>query len=631
MKSSNPKSLLGEYYTPSNLSHFVVESALVHFFQKHDFVDEQVNTRIDLTSIDNINEKIKQIKILDLGLGDGAFLLAAGKFLETFYQSSNPEESILNRIDILENNLFGVDYNPKAVNICRKRLKNWLLGEKYSSEYQKVISENEQVFDKVKVGNVLFGNISSFDSNNVSKLNKNVTFDELKVKPFHWYKEFPQIFDQDRRGFSVVLCNPPYVTKNIPSEDIRLYRSLYQDQIFVNRFNLYHLFFARVKDLLNSNGIAAFLTANSILTDHYSTKIRNFLLSYFSITSIIDFVSRTKLFPNILQGTCLLIFRKKNNNASESQTKIIRTFDMASLKEGISIQAFIPTSQLLYMKKLIPSPFKRTFEILNHLKDNCIQLNEVVRIQSGEIRPADKNIRDRYFKEIPQEVNQSELDIVLNGKNIAPYIINLSKTRQKPRWFQRPKHKEERLFRDDHASNPRIVFQRITAREQLRRVISGIVESSQLKKYHRIWAENNINYILLDSITLSNMALSANVLLGIFNSFLISWFLHQINLTAAVPPKDISLIPLPRKENINSSLHDLLDETVNSLRKLLYECRSSSEILKQLCPLCFSNKEINQLRRTADSIVYKLYNIPELYQSEVERQLVIHHNYFNHH
>jgi methylase of polypeptide subunit release factors len=631
VKSSNSKSPLGEYYTPSILSHFVVESALLHFFQKHKIVDEKVNRKTDLTSLDNINEKIKQIKILDLGLGDGAFLLAAGKYLETFYHSSNPEESILNRIDILENNLFGVDYNPNAVNICRKKLKNWLLGEKYFREHLDLITEKEHVFDKVKVGNVLFGNISLFDSNDVSILHPNDAFDGIKVKPFHWYKEFPQIFYQERRGFDVVLCNPPYVTKKIPSEDIRLYRSLYRAQIVVNRFNLYHLFFARVKDLLIPNGVAAFLTANSILTDYYSTKVRNFLLSYFSITSIIDFVSRTKLFPNILQGACLLIIRKKNNGASEYQTKIIRTFDMASLKQGSSIQGFIPTSQLLYMRKLIPSPFKRTFEILNHLKNNCIQLNDVVTIQSGEIRPADKNIRHRYFKEIPQELDQTELDIVLNGKNIAPYIINLSKTRQKPRWFQRPKLKEERLFRDGHASNPRIVFQRITAREQLRRVISGKIDSLHLRKFHRVWAENNINYILLDSITLSNMALSANALLGIFNSFLINWFLHQINLTAAIPPRDIGLIPLPRKNIINSSLHDLLDENVNSLRKLLYKCQSSSEVLKQLCPLCFSNKEINQLRRTVDSIVYKLYNIPELYQSEVERQLTMLHNYFNHH
>ncbi|MFX0151038.1 MAG: Eco57I restriction-modification methylase domain-containing protein, partial [Candidatus Hodarchaeota archaeon] len=628
MKSSSSKSTLGEYYTPPILSRFVIESALLNFFQKLEIIDAKMNTIADLTSVCNIKERIKQVKILDLGIGDGAFLLAAGKYLEKFYQSLNLEGSILKRIDILENNLYGVDYNPIAINNCRKKLKNWILGETYSTEHLELITEKKHVFNKVKVGNVLFGNISLHDSNDVSPLLPDDMLDGIRVKPFHWNKNFPHIFNQQRSGFDVILCNPPYVTKNIPSEDIRLYRFLYHDKILVNRFNLYHLFFARVKDLLDPNGIAAFLTANSILTDHYSTKLRNYLLSNFSITNIVDFVSRKNLFPNILQGTCLVIFRKKNSNISEHQTKVIRTFDMASLKQGDIKQDFIPFSKLLYADKLIPSPFKRTFEILHHLKNKCIHLNEVIMIQSGEIRPADKNIRQYYFKEILPELDLTELDLVLNGKNIAPYIINLSKTRQKPRWYKRPKLKEQRLFRDGHASTPRIVFQRITAREQLRRVISGVIDQSYLKKYTRVWAENNVNYLLFDSRTLLNDTYPVSVLLGIFNSLLINWFLHQINLTAAIPPKDIGLIPIPRKENINISLLDSIEKNVNSLKKLLYECRSSSEILKQLCPLCFTNREVNQLRKSIDKYVYELYNINEIYQTEVENQLKILHNYF---
>ncbi|MFX0172818.1 MAG: Eco57I restriction-modification methylase domain-containing protein [Candidatus Hodarchaeota archaeon] len=631
MKSSSSKSPLGEYYTPPILSHFVIESALLNFFQKLEGIDTKVNTIADLTTVWNIKERIKQLKILDLGLGDGAFLLATAKYLEKLYQALNLEKPILNRINILENNLYGVDFNPKAVNNCRKKLKNWLLGETYSTEHLELITKKKHIFDKVKVGNVLIGNISFQNSNDVSTLLPDNLLNGINGKPFHWNKNFPHIFNQERRGFDVVLCNPPYVTKNIPSEDIRLYRYLYHDKILVNRFNLYHLFFARVKDLLGPNGIAAFLTANSILSDHYSIKLRNYLLSHFSINHIIDFVSRTNLFPNILQGICLLVFCKKSENKLKHQTNVIRTFDMASLKQGDIKQGSIPFSKLLYADKLIPSPFKRTFEILNHLKNKCTNLNEIIMIQSGEIRPADRNIRHHYFKEIPSELEQTELNLVLNGKNIAPYIINLSKTRQKPRWYKRPKLKEERLFRDDHASIPRIVFQRITAREQLRRVISGVIDQSYLNKYKRVWAENNINYLLLDSGTLLNDTFQVNVLLGIFNSLLINWYLHQINLTAAIPPKDIGLIPIPRKENININILDSIEKNVKSLRKLLYECNSSSEILKQLCPLCFTNREINQLRKSVDRNVYELYNINELYQSEVEKQLMGLHNYFNHH
>ena len=572
-----------------------------------------------------MHEQVKNVKILDLGVGNGAFLVAAGKFLETIHPIDDSTDLIELKLDLLQKNLYGVDNNPQAIYSCRKNIVKWIFGVNKPNQNIKKTKEVQQALGHhIRLGNVLLGNIFEQAQEHSELINKN----EKRV--FHWHKEFPTIFNNRRSGFDLILCNPPYVTKDISPEDNRLYRKLYRKQLFINRFNLYHLFFARVNELLAPNGITVFLTSNSVLTDNYSLKVRKFLCSHFVIENIVDFVSRTQIFPNVLQGTCILVMRKKNG-ISEQKTRIIRTFDMKSLIQDEFVDKYIPKSQLFHLRKIIPSPFLETFEILKHLNRNSIRLKDIFRVQSGEIRPADKKIRPYYFKEILKNHKVSDYDIILNGKNVSPYLINIKESRQKPRWYRRPEVVDDRIFREKHALIPRIVFQRITAREQLRRITAGKISKRHLKINERIWVENNINYLLLTPDFPSNWLVSAEALLGIFNSLLINWFMHQINLTAAVPPSDLGLIPLPQKKSENHEQWQKLHQKVLLLQKLLQACSSSSEILTSLCPVCTSAGKISYLQSEINNLVFNLYELPATYQMEIMTQLSQHHQYFNHH
>jgi len=171
-----------------------------------------------------------------------------------------------------------------------------------------------------------------------------------------------------------------------------------------------------------------------------------------------------------------------------------------------------------------------------------------------------------------------------------------------------------------------MVFQRITAREQLRRIIVGKIDNFHLASHQNIWVENNVNYILSNQKTIS-----PEILLGLFNSLLINWYLHQINLTASIPPTDLGLLPFPPLEVIDGDDIDLIKENVVSIQKLLQQYSSSSEIFKQLCPKCNSNNELNQMRLNIDNSVFQLYSLSEHHQKEILKQINQHHNYFNHH
>lgn len=636
MKSSKKESM-GTYYTPHILAQFVVWSAFQQFFRQRlpqkqwtNIFEQNLKLKFAKETLTHsvriqMNEQVRNIKILDLGVGNGAFLIAAGNILESIHPKRTSIDSTQLKLDFYKKNLYGVDNSPQAIYSCRKNLISWVLGVSKPNQSLKKTKEVQQALGHhIRLGNVLLGNILPNDQENLELLNKN----ENRI--FHWHKEFPTIFNNERTGFDLILCNPPYVTKAISPEDNRLYRKLYRKQLFVNRFNLYHLFFVRVYDLLAPNGITVFLTSNSVLTDRYSQRVRNFLHTHFIIEEIVDFVSRTQIFPNVLQGTCILVMRK-NNGISEHKTRIIRTFNMKSLIHGESDENCIPTSQLVHLRKMIPSPCLETFEILKLLHTNSIRLKDIFRVQSGEIRPADKKIRPYYFKEIHGNLRSSNYDIILNGKNVSPYSINLKEDRQKARWYRRPETNKDRIFRENHAIVPRIVFQRITAREQLRRIIAAKISKQHLKINERIWVENNINYILLTPDFPVNWLVSAEALLGVFNSLLINWYMHQINLTAAVPPSDLSLIPLPQKRSENHEQWQTLHQKVLLIQKFLQTCSSSSEILKHLCPICTSSGRIKKLQSEIDSIVFQLYEIPRPYQTEIMKQISQHHQYFNHH
>jgi methylase of polypeptide subunit release factors len=621
---------MGVFYTPTWLAQFVVWSAFQQFFKKklaynlwlelfnHNFKPNFYKEPLPQSLREKIPLQIKDIKILDLGVGDGAFLVAAGKFLEAIHPNLDSTELSELKLEILRKNLHGVDNSPEAIFSSRNNVSKWIGGPE--SVLRK--SMESALKQKIRQGNVLLGNIVS-NSQNLDLMNN-------RMRVFHWYKEFPAIFNENRVGFDLILCNPPYVTKDISPEDNYLYRKIYQKQLFVNRFNLYHLFFARVYDLLTPNGTTVFLTSNSILTDTYSQRVRTFLNTRFVIEKIVDFVSRSKIFPNVLQGTCILVMRKTNGTL-EHKTRIIRAFNMNSIIQSDFVDEYIPFSRMLQVQKIIPSPYRRTFEILNHLHMNSIRLKDTFRVQSGEIRPADRKIRPYYFKKLPRNLKKSDLDIVLNGKNISPYMTNLKENRKKPRWYKKPEKVEDHLFREKHALIPRIVFQRITAREQLRRIIAGKIGKQDLKGKKRVWVENNVNYILLPSDFPKNWLISAEGLLGIFNSLLINWYIHQINLTAAVPPSDLGYFPLPRDKPENQTLLQNLHQKVLLITQYLQTCSSSSEILKHLCPFCTVSGKFYQLQLEIDNLVFQLYEIPEIYQNEIKSQLSQHHQYFNHH
>ena len=133
---------------------------------------------------------LQGLRILDPACGSGAFLIEAFDQLHALYETSNARleelrgQRTLFDLDrqILQHNLYGVDINAEAVQICQLSL--WI----------KTAARGKA--------------LTSLD-HTIGEGNSVVSNPAVHPKAFNWQAAFPEVFAQG--GFDVVVGNPPYI------------------------------------------------------------------------------------------------------------------------------------------------------------------------------------------------------------------------------------------------------------------------------------------------------------------------------------------------------------------------------------------------------------------------------------
>ena len=195
----------GVYYTPEYITDYICRNTIIPYLS----ISGKSNTIHDLISeyekndkIDELDIKLKAIKIIDPACGSGAFLNKAVDILfeihEALHNSKYANDESLNkyfdsldsRKQIISNNIYGVDLNEESVEITKLSLFLKLATSTGVMQGFKLPN-----LDK----NIKCGNSIISDENLVGE------------KAFKWENEFKDVFSNDK--FDIVVGNPPYGAK----------------------------------------------------------------------------------------------------------------------------------------------------------------------------------------------------------------------------------------------------------------------------------------------------------------------------------------------------------------------------------------------------------------------------------
>lgn len=211
-------------------------------------------------------EQLKALRIVDPACGSGAFLIEAFDQLHAHYQVSNArlEELRGHRTlfdldrQILQHNLYGVDLNAEAIQICQLSL--WI----------KTAAHGKQ--------------LTSLD-HSIREGNSVVSDPAVHPKAFDWHAAFPEVFAQG--GFDVIIGNPPYIRQ----EWIAPYKPFWE-----KRYRTYHgvadifvYFFELGIELLRPGGQMAYITSGSWVRSNFGAPLRRYLAENVRMTSMVDF------------------------------------------------------------------------------------------------------------------------------------------------------------------------------------------------------------------------------------------------------------------------------------------------------------------------------------------------------
>jgi SAM-dependent methyltransferase len=290
----------GAFYTPAFITQYIVEQALggvlKHRFevlrQQHEA--EAAGTArkalgdpntYDLSTLkepqrkalirfwEAWQEELKRLRILDPACGSGAFLIQTFDQLHAVYEASNARleelrgQRTLFDLDrqILQYNLYGVDLNAEAVQICQLSL--WI----------KTAARGKQ--------------LTSLD-HTIRQGNSIISDPAVHPKAIDWQSAFPEVFSQG--GFDVVVGNPPYVRQELLSPFKPWLEAHYA--AFHGLADLYVYFYELGLRLLKPGGLLSFIVTNKWMKAGYGEPLRRLFSEKAWVKSVVDFGHAKQIF-----------------------------------------------------------------------------------------------------------------------------------------------------------------------------------------------------------------------------------------------------------------------------------------------------------------------------------------------
>ncbi len=564
----------GIYYTPTFIVKYIVKNTLGRMLEETPL------------------NKAMNIRILDPACGSGSFLVEALDVMDSYLETQRKQKTkvvqmefdFFRKVEILSRNIYGVDLDPQAVEICQLNL---LLRTLKRRAILPNLTEN------ITCGNSLISGaplelIKYFDNP-----------DEKRC--LNWDKAFPDVMKNG--GFDVVIGNPPYVRQ----EEIKEYKEIFA-KLFTNvacgTADLYVYFFERAMQILKKGGYFGFIVSNKFVRAGYGKNLRRFLQDNFTITHFIDKFD-VKVFEDATVDPCVIILKSERpkkshkiiyndkehilqSNLTDKGWNFVSSnlFDLKSKIEraGIKIKDWKDVSVL----RGIVTGLNDAFMINEEKKNKFICKDE----RSKEfIRPL---LRGRDIEKWKTTFNNLYLLKITPGlkiehcKPVYEHILQF-KNQLAQRW--EPKHGKIKWYE----LRPCVYYDKF---EKPKIIYPDISENGGFYWDDEGYFFNNTVYMIVGNIKKSWLA--------ILNSKLMSWYYKQI--ASGLGDKGVRYFTQFMKELPIANNTDFLEPLADKMLNLNKELTKTPENTDKWHSL---KKEIEQTDRLIDEKVYELYRLTE--------------------
>ncbi|HWA96943.1 MAG TPA: N-6 DNA methylase [Pirellulales bacterium] len=244
-------------------------------------------------------DQLTTIRLLDPACGSGAFLIEAFDQLHATYERSNDRllelrgHKSLFDLDkrILEHNLYGVDLNEEAIEICRLSL--WIK----TAERGKVLTSLDH---SIRVGNSVVADAT------------------IHPKALDWQAAFPEVFKQG--GFDVVVGNPPYVRQEWLSDYKPYLEANYR--AYHGMADLYVYFYELGLRLLKPGGLLSMIVTNKWMKSGYGEPLRRLFAEAAWVESVVDFGHAKQIFEDADVFPSIIVARKPTAAPKPSSARL---------------------------------------------------------------------------------------------------------------------------------------------------------------------------------------------------------------------------------------------------------------------------------------------------------------------
>ena len=347
----------GSYYTPRSVVSFMCRESLKICLQnKTNETPETLQAFVDDGDATEIRDPEKVLKVLqtlricDPACGSGAYLLGMMSELlrlrEALFRSQNvdPRTTYQRKLDIIQQNLYGVDKDEFAVNIAMLRL--WLsLAVDYEDDTPEPLPNLDYKVatgdslagpapENMSLANPLIQEIQEYQAEYlvthvdaekqelrevIAELKENLQGWQANADEFVWQIEFPEVFQEG--GFDIVISNPPYVRQEL----IRSIRPVFErlfSEVYIGTADLYVYFYKRGTELLRTRGVLAYISSNKFLRAAYGRRLREFFSNRMCLHILLDFGSVSVFGASV--NTCILLVENSNSDGGTFFTATFR-------------------------------------------------------------------------------------------------------------------------------------------------------------------------------------------------------------------------------------------------------------------------------------------------------------------